>query len=71
MMMFNNKEELLDYFEKQPELLSKPAGLRGDTIGRGFSGSLIGTTKKNTLDLQHYVLKELAKRKTKGLKGKK
>ena len=71
MIQFKNKKELLDYFENKPELLSEPAGVSGATIGSGFSGTLIGTTKKNTLDLQHYVLKELAKRKTKGLKGKK
>jgi hypothetical protein len=69
LMMFNNREELLDYFEKRPELLSKPAGLRGDTIGRGASGSLVGTTKKNNLDLQHYVLKELEKRNLRNQRG--
>ena len=63
LMMFNNKEELLNYFEKRPELLAEPASISSDTIGHGVSGALIGTAKKNSLNLQHYVIKELAKRK--------
>jgi len=59
-MKFNNKDELLDYFESKPELLSQPASIGDETIGSGISG--VFGTKKNTLNLQHYVLKELEKR---------
>ena len=66
---FTNKEELLDFFEKRPELLKEPVGIGGKTIGSGFSW-MGDRSKQLDLDLQHYVLKKLSERKQQRIKNR-
>jgi len=67
---FKTKDELLNYFESKPELLDKPVGIGGQTIGSGFSW-MGNRSKQLDLNLQHFVIKELAKRKEQRRKTKK
>ena len=67
---FKTKDDLLDYFEKRPKLLKEPVGIGGKTIGSGFSW-MGDRSKQLDLNLQHYVIKELAKRKEQRRKNKK
>ena len=67
---FKTKDDLLDFFEKRPKLLKEPVGIGGKTIGSGFSW-MGDRSKQLDLNLQHYVIKELAKRKEQRRKNKK